>query len=142
MPFDSNGTYVMPQMTGASFASLASGTGDGASAGIGSGMNGVSGGNFYNVEAAQPNTFQNIGTGIQGLSNLFGIYQGIQGLSLARDQYKLSRDAYKTNLANSASAYNTNLSDMINGRAATSDMSQEERDRLIAERSVSGTAGV
>ena len=81
-----------------------------------------------------PNLMQNIGTGVKALGGLFGIYQGIQGMSLAKDQYRLQRDAYKTNLRNSTKAYNSQLQDLINGRAADADMSQEKRDNLIKSR--------
>lgn len=134
MPFDANGNYYSND----TFSLSGSNTNQGFGGNFASFNNGFdNGGNTFNTfEAAQPNLIQNIGTGIQGLSNIFGIYSGIQGLSLARDQYNLQKDAYRTNLANSISSYNTALADTISGRAARSDVSQEEVDKQVAARSL------
>lgn len=72
------------------------------------------------------NTFQGIGTIMQGVGSLGSLYTGLQQLGLARDSYNLQKDAYNTNLANSVSEYNTNLEDKIRGR--TSDYSGKEAD--------------
>lgn len=72
------------------------------------------------------NTFQSIGSVMQGVGSLGSLYTGLQQLGLARDAYKLQKDAYNTNLTNSVSEYNTNLEDKIRGR--TSDYSGKEAD--------------
>lgn len=134
MPIDVNGNYYSNDQFSLSGSNMNQGFG-GNFASFNNGFD--SGGNTFNTfEAAQPNLIQNIGTGIQGLSSLYGIYSGIQGLSLARDQYNLQKDAYQTNLANSIASYNTTLADTISGRAARSDVSQEQVDEQVAARSL------
>lgn len=72
------------------------------------------------------NNAQGINAGIQGIQALFGMYQGLRGLSLAKDQFNFTRDAYNTNLKNSQTSYNTALEDRIRGR--TSDYAGKEAD--------------
>lgn len=55
--------------------------------------------------------------GIQGLSQLGNVYLGIRQLGLAKDSFNLNKRAFETNLANSRSAYNTQIRDRIAGRS-------------------------
>lgn len=66
--------------------------------------------------------------GIQGLSQLGNIYLGIRQLGLAKDSFNLNKRAFETNLANSRSAYNTQIRDRIAGRSYAT---EEERQRAL-----------
>lgn len=66
--------------------------------------------------------------GIQGLSQLGNIYLGIKQLGLAKDSFNLNKRAFETNLANSTSAYNTQIRDRIAGRSYAT---EEERQRAL-----------
>ena len=72
------------------------------------------------------NNIPTINAGVQGVQALYGIYSGLRGLSLARDQFDFTRNAYNTNLRNSTQSYNTALEDRIRGR--TSDYAGKEAD--------------
>lgn len=62
---------------------------------------------------------EGLGQIAKGLASLGSIYSAFQGLNLAKDQFKFSKNAYKENLANSKKAYNTSLADRIRSRYAT-----------------------
>lgn len=66
--------------------------------------------------------------GIQGLSQLGNVYLGIKQLGLAKDSFNLNKRAFETNLANSRSAYNTQIRDRIAGRSYAT---EEERQRAL-----------
>lgn len=66
--------------------------------------------------------------GIQGLSQLGNVYLGIKQLGLAKDSFNLQKRAFETNLANSTSAYNTQIRDRIAGRSYAT---EEERQRAL-----------
>ena len=66
--------------------------------------------------------------GIQGLSQLGNIYLGIKQLGLAKDSFNLQKRAFETNLANSTSAYNTQMRDRIVGRSYAT---EEERQKAL-----------
>lgn len=66
--------------------------------------------------------------GIQGLSQLGNVYLGIKQLGLAKDSFNLQKRAFETNLANSTSAYNTQIRDRITGRSYAT---EEERQRAL-----------
>lgn len=70
----------------------------------------------------------NASTAIQGISQLGGLYLGIKQLGLAKDQFKLSKEAYKTNLANQTASYNTQVGDRIAGRNYAT---EEERQAAL-----------
>lgn len=69
-----------------------------------------------------------INAGIQGIGQLGSLYLGIKQLGLAKDSFKLQKDAYKTNLANQTSSYNTQVTDRVNGRSYNT---EEERQAAL-----------
>ena len=69
---------------------------------------------------------QNLGTVMNGIGTLAQAYLGFKQLSLAKDQLKLSKEAFNANLNNSIASYNTSLEDRIRGR--TSDYAGKEND--------------
>jgi hypothetical protein len=66
--------------------------------------------------------------GIQGLGQLGGLYLGLRQLSLAKDSFKLQKEAYNTNLRNSTQSYNTQVGDRIAGRSYAT---EEERQAAL-----------
>ncbi|UKL14809.1 hypothetical protein C121_76 [Stenotrophomonas phage C121] len=79
------------------------------------------------------NTFR---TGLGAINAIGGIYTGLQGLGMARDNLRLQKRAFETNLANTTKAYNTTLEGRARSRAViegTSDADTQayiERNRL------------
>jgi hypothetical protein len=78
----------------------------------------------------------NVGTGqlaLGGLGALTSIWGGLQANSLAKKQFKFTKNVTNTNLANQIKSYNTALDDRITSRAKTQGMSEGEvaayRDR-------------
>ena len=69
---------------------------------------------------------QNLGTVMNGIGTLAQAYLGFRQLSQAKDQLKLSKEAFNANLNNSIASYNTSLEDRIRGR--TSDYAGKEND--------------
>lgn len=57
------------------------------------------------------------GAVLSGVSQLGNLYLGIKNLGLASKAFKLQKEAYKTNLANQTSSYNTQVRDRIAGRS-------------------------
>jgi len=66
--------------------------------------------------------------GLDGLSQLGGLYLGIKQLGMARDNFNLNKRAFETNLANQIRSYNTQVSDRIAGRSYAS---EEERQAAL-----------
>jgi hypothetical protein len=69
-----------------------------------------------------------INAGINGIAQLGGLYLGIKQLGLAKDSFKLQKEAYKTNLANQTSSYNTQMRDRVAGRSYNT---EEERQAAL-----------
>jgi hypothetical protein len=69
-----------------------------------------------------------LNAGINGIAQLGGLYLGIKQLGLAKDSFKLQKQAYKTNLANQTQSYNTQVSDRIAGRNYNT---EEERQAAL-----------
>lgn len=71
------------------------------------------------------NWFQDIGglAGLgsiaQGLASLGQAYSAMQGVGLAKDQMKFTRQAFEKNLQNAERSYNTSLEDRIRSRYHT-----------------------
>lgn len=66
--------------------------------------------------------FGGIGSLIGGLGTIFN---GYQANKLGRDSLKFQKDAFKTNLNNQVTAYNTNLEDRLNARGYATGQSLE-----------------
>ncbi|QYW02272.1 hypothetical protein PP740_gp070 [Stenotrophomonas phage Philippe] len=76
------------------------------------------------------NTFQTGLGAVQGLSNL---YFGFRGLNMAKDQFNLSKRVAEANLNNTRQSYNTQLEDRARSRAVmegqTAQQTQDYIDR-------------
>lgn len=98
----------------------------------------------YNpANANVPQTFwqklggvEGLGSIAQGLASLGNLYGALQGIGIARDQLKLSKRAFETNLANQTSSYNTALEDRIRSRYATEGKSSSEADKYLTDHSL------
>lgn len=69
---------------------------------------------------------QNLASVFQGIGALTQAYLGFKELAMAKDAFKLQKEAYRTNMRNSTQTYNTSLEDRIRGR--TSDYEGKEND--------------
>lgn len=96
-------TNTMNGMTANGQTFGAGAVGQGATAGLGSGLG------------------MNIGTGqlaLGGLGALTSLWGGLQANKLANDQFSFTKKTTNTNLNNQIKSYNTSLEDRINARAA------------------------
>lgn len=57
-----------------------------------------------------------IATGLNVASNLVGAYTGLKGLGLARDQYRLEREAFNLNANNQIATHNANVTNRADTR--------------------------
>lgn len=91
--------------------------------------------------AANPSGFGlNMNTaqfGLGALQTLGGLYGALQSNKLARDQFNFTRDFANTNLNNSIQSYNTQLADRARARAVVEGQSDADRDRYVADNSLS-----
>jgi hypothetical protein len=79
---------------------------------------------------------EGVGAIIQGISSLGQAYAAIKGVQMAQKQFKFTKDAYKTNLANQRESYNTQVEDRIGARAQYAGYGKEKTDRMIDKRSI------
>ena len=77
----------------------------------------------YNIPTAQ--------LGLGALGSLTNLYSGIKAFGLAQSQFNLQKSLAQTNLNNSVTSYNTNLTDKANARAVTEGQSNADRDAYI-----------
>lgn len=70
-----------------------------------------------------------IGIGLRGLETLAGLYMGLKQLSLAKKQFKFTKEVTNTNLNNSIKSYNTALADRARSRGFTEGQSQGQIDQ-------------
>ncbi len=68
---------------------------------------------------------------LQGIGSLGSIYSSLQGIGIAKDQLAFSKEAYRTNLANTTKSYNTALEDRIRSRYVTENRGAGEADTYI-----------
>lgn len=85
----------------------------------------------------------NVPTGqlaLGGLNSLASLWGGFQAQKLAKEQFNFTKNMANTNLANQTQAYNTQLADRLNSRAATQNQTPQEaqaqidRNRLPTQR--------
>ncbi|MGQ0565579.1 MAG: hypothetical protein ACT4OK_10980 [Gemmobacter sp.] len=119
----------MPTMTPAAVA--------GATAGASPGISGDE------LKAAVPQNFwqklgglEGMGSIAQGLASLGNLYGAIQGIGIARDQLKLSKRAFETNLANQTQSYNTALEDRIRSRYVAEGKDASAADEYLKQHSL------
>lgn len=79
---------------------------------------------------------EGLGSIAQGLASLGNLYGAIQGIGIARDQLKLSKRAFETNLANQTQSYNTALEDRIRSRHVAEGRGASETDAYLARHSL------
>lgn len=79
---------------------------------------------------------EGIGSIFKGLGDLGSVYAAIQGVGLAKEQMKLSRDSYNTNLANTTQSYNTDLRARREAMAASDGDSQAKVERYLRQHSL------
>lgn len=72
------------------------------------------------------NNAEGIGSLLQGIGALGSLYGTNQQIGIAKDQLKLQKEAYNTNLNNQIASYNTNLEDKIRGRYSSVDQSEAQ----------------
>ncbi len=77
-----------------------------------------------------------LGSLMKSLASLGSIYTGLQSLKVAKDEYRLNKEAYRTNLANTRMSFNTALEDRARSRFATEGRSQAEADAYVKKHSV------
>lgn len=68
-----------------------------------------------------------------GIAQIWG---GIQANKIAKQTLALERESYQKNMANSIKAYNTALSDRVQGRYATGEQTQEQMDAYVKKNSL------
>ena len=73
---------------------------------------------------------QTIGNWANVASQGINAYVGLQQLGLAKDAFKFEKKAFKTNLANQVSSYNTQMNDRTTGRWYAT---EEERQAALRE---------
>lgn len=69
---------------------------------------------------------QNLAAVFQGIGSLTQAYLGFKHLAMAKDAFKLQKEAYRTNLRNSTQTYNTSLEDRIRGRTSNYEGKEED----------------
>lgn len=74
---------------------------------------------------------EGLSTLLQGIGSLGSIYTALQGIGIAKDQLAFSKEAYRTNLANTTKSYNTALEDRIRSRYVTENRAAGEADSYI-----------
>lgn len=96
---------------------------------------------FGSNNSLQPETglfsnFNDIGLSDIGaiLTGIGSLYSDIQQSKLAKSALNFQKESYRTNLANMVKNYNANLEDRINTRYALEGKTQEDANKLIAER--------
>jgi len=89
--------------------------------------------------------FGKISNGIGAAQNLFSLYAGMQGLGLAKDNFKLQSGLAKTNLNNQANVTNERLRTRQGSRLRSQGITGEANEKAVAEfmakNSVSGKVG-
>lgn len=103
---------------------------------FGLGTNGMGGGNsfgsnFFGQGRDLGFNAPTLGAGLSGLASIGNIWNAFQSNKLAKDQFKLTKGATETNLANSIGAYNTSLSDRARSRGAMEGQSQDQIQAYI-----------
>lgn len=132
MNLGSNATPFMPTQFGQGGLGPSAGSDWNFGQGGGAVPGAAAGQGFWNWDANRGvgsnimNNLPAISSGIQGLGSLYGIYNGMKSMSLAKDNFNFQKTAYQTNLRNSTQSYNTALEDRIRGR--TSDYAGKEAD--------------
>lgn len=71
--------------------------------------------------------------GLQGLSGLWGAYNGMQNTALAKQQMATSLDRWNKNYANQVASYNTTLEDRQNARVAAQGANQQDTASYMAK---------
>lgn len=77
-------------------------------------------------------TLDNVGKGFDAVKALGSMWNSYQQNRLAKDSLAMSKQAYRANLANQVSSYNTALEDRIRARYNTQGNTQAEADVYIA----------
>lgn len=79
---------------------------------------------------------EGLGSIAQGIASLGNLYGAIQGIGIARDQLRLSKRAFETNLTNQTQSYNTALEDRIRSRYAAEGRNTSEADEYLKKHSL------
>lgn len=79
---------------------------------------------------------EGIGTILDGIGDIGGIYAALKQLGLARQQLSLSRESYETNLTNQTQSYNTALEDRKRAQASAEGTSAAEVDAYLKKHSL------
>ena len=132
-PVNGPGVPGMPSGAPAGFGEAAGGFGGLASGGVLSGQSPFSKiGSWFGKNGAAIGQWGNLASqGIQA-------YLGLKQLSMAKDALSFEKKAFKTNLKNSVSAYNTQMKDRITGRQYAT---EEERQAALKAAELSPSMG-
>lgn len=84
--------------------------------------------NWFNSE-----NLGNISAGINTLGSLFNMYQGMQALNLAEDQFNFNKNSYATELSNQANLTNERLATRQATRLRSQGITGDANDAAVAE---------